>query len=201
MMAWCQGGHSTPLTRCHAVPLHRSQLHSVRSASRSLQSATLPRCRPTPRHYALRAAGNGDPAPGRKQRSDSAAAVTGLDPAVALGGSWVAYGSLIIAAQAFRLPGGCIPELMTIAGSVSSKHATSRALRHVSGAPSVLEQLQAPWSPLAALLFLAPLVAALAFAETQADRFPALAEIRDLLADTVLPLLQNMQWWVRSRPS
>jgi len=65
------------------------------------------------------------------------------------------------------------------------------------GAPSVLQQLQAPWSPLAALLFLAPLVAALAFAETQADRFPALAEIRDLLAETVLPLLQKMSWWVR----
>ena len=44
-----------------------------------------------------------------------------------------------------------------------------------------------------------PLLAALAFAETQADRFPTLAEIRDLLAGTVVPLLQKMPWWVRSQ--
>ena len=66
----------------------------------------------------------------------------------------------------------------------------------VAGAPSVLQQLQAPWSPPGALLFLMPLLAALVFVETQADRFPALADIQDLLAETVLPLLQKMEWWV-----
>ena len=111
MVNLCQACRTTPLTRCHAVPVHASQLHSVRSAWQSLQSTTLLRYRTPPRrHHALQAAGDGDPARRNKQRSDSAATLTDFNPAVALGGSWAAYGSLIIAAQAFRLHGGCLDD-------------------------------------------------------------------------------------------
>ena len=66
----------------------------------------------------------------------------------------------------------------------------------LAGGPSVLQQLQSPWSPVGALTFLLPLTAALIVAETQAAKFPALAEIKDLLSRTMLPIIRKMAWWV-----
>ena len=114
MTATCQGCRATPLR--HPMHLRVSQLQSVRTAWRSsVHSLRLPQLPPFRRPHAVRAAGNGDPSRHSQQRSDSAEALTKLDPVVALGGSWAVYGSLIIAAQAFRLPGGRTHEVVTLA--------------------------------------------------------------------------------------
>lgn len=53
-----------------------------------------------------------------------------------------------------------------------------------------------PWAPSAVLLYLAPLLAALAVFETQGGRFPAIAEIQQMLRSTLLPILRRLSWWV-----
>ena len=69
---------------------------------------------------------------------------------------------------------------------------------HSTGA-SIWQQLSGPWSPVAAALYLAPLLAALAVFESQAGRFPAVAEIRQLLRVSLLPILRGLPLAVRAK--
>lgn len=62
--------------------------------------------------------------------------------------------------------------------------------------PGIWEQLTAQWTATAPLLYLAPLLAALAVFESQAESLPAIAEIQQMLRLTLLPILRRLSWWV-----
>ena len=71
---------------------------------------------------------------------------------------------------------------------------------YLGAGPGIWEQLSMPWAPAAALLYLVPLLAALVLFESQAERFPAVAEIQQMLRLTLLPTLRRLSWWVSPKP-
>jgi len=54
-----------------------------------------------------------------------------------------------------------------------------------------------PWTVPSSLICLAPLAAGLLFAQMQAHRFAAFAEIKAMMTTGMLPILRRMSWWVR----
>ena len=71
-----------------------------------------------------------------------------------------------------------------------------------AGPAALLRQLLelTPWTVPSSLICLAPLAAGLLFAQMQAHRFAAFAEIKAMMTTGMLPVLRRMSWWVRPCP-